>query len=118
MSGPNDRFFSDGRRPCFACGAPIGASGAARAHTADGQNVLVGSSCWQKILSASTDARGGEHTGYQPLRGGPRLWAGWIDDEELAAFAPASDAVEAVRAAARDDASSAAYAAVLWRGRR
>lgn len=68
---------------CFACGARIGKSGCARAHTADGQNVYVGSSCWQKILSASTDVRGGEHAGYQPPKGGPRLWAGWIERDEV-----------------------------------
>jgi hypothetical protein len=50
--------------PCFACGRP----GATRmVDTRDDQIVRVGSDCYRKIESAG-------EKGYQPPRGGPRLY--------------------------------------------
>jgi hypothetical protein len=58
---------------CFACGRPFRQNSYGRivfhpeALTLDGQRVFVGYDCAKKINSAGAD-------GYQPPRGGPRLW--------------------------------------------
>ncbi len=53
---------------CFACDRPL-KSDADRHHadTRDGQIVFIGSECLKKIRAAEDD-------GYQPPKGGPRLW--------------------------------------------
>lgn len=51
---------------CFACGRPLGAN-PHRADTRDAQVVDVGRECYRLIEAAGED-------GYQPPRGGPRLW--------------------------------------------
>lgn len=56
--GPDDR--------CFACGRALGKSPAI-ADTRDGQMVYVGRECYRLIAAAG-------EAGYQPQRGGPRLW--------------------------------------------
>lgn len=56
---------------CFACGKQIKLDDEcepACADTRDGQIVYVGPECWRKIQKADT-------LGYQPSKGGPRLWA-------------------------------------------
>lgn len=51
---------------CFACGKPLGARPLA-VDTRDDQIVSVGRECAKLILAAGTE-------GYQPPRGGPRLY--------------------------------------------
>jgi len=50
---------------CFACGRQIYTC--SLADTRDGQEVFVGAECYRKIMAA------GEN-GYQPPRGGPKLY--------------------------------------------
>lgn len=57
---------ADGGRRCFACGRNVGRN-PAMADTRDAQTVEVGRECYKLIK------RAGER-GYQPERGGPRLW--------------------------------------------
>ena len=52
---------------CFACGRPLGAN-PRLADTRDGQTAYVGSECWGRIVAAG-------EVGWQPPRGGPRLYA-------------------------------------------
>ena len=51
---------------CFACDRKI-AKGAVNADTRDGQVVIVGPECYRKIRKAGA-------VGYQPPKGGPRLF--------------------------------------------
>lgn len=51
---------------CFACNRPLGGHPAS-ADTRDGQVVYVGGECERHILAAGDD-------GYQPPKGGPRLY--------------------------------------------
>lgn len=51
---------------CFACGRPLGRN-PRMADTRDEQMVYVGCECW-KLIRAAGEA------GYQPPRGGPRLF--------------------------------------------
>ena len=51
---------------CFACGRHL-LSKAHLVDTRDGQTVYVGPNCYEKILKA-------KEAGYQPPKGGPRLW--------------------------------------------
>ena len=53
-------------RCCFACGKKTGTNPNI-ADTRDDQIVFVGMECYRRIVAAG-DA------GYQPERGGPRLW--------------------------------------------
>ena len=53
-------------RACFACGRKLGRN-PTLADTRDGQTAFVGSECWKLIKKAG-------EAGYQPLRGGPKLW--------------------------------------------
>jgi hypothetical protein len=52
--------------PCFACGRHLGKN-PLRVDTRDGQTVFVGRECVKHVLAAG-DA------GWQPPRGGPRLF--------------------------------------------
>lgn len=51
---------------CFACGHKLG-SVPKLVDTRDGQKVYVGSDCYKRIFRA-------DPAGYQPPRGGPRLF--------------------------------------------
>ena len=51
---------------CFACGRKLGKS-PKLVTCADEQTVYVGSECYKLIVAA-------KHEGYQPPRGGPRLY--------------------------------------------
>lgn len=66
---PPDILPSEDER-CFACGKKLGKRKAHGAHTDDEQNVFVGSECYKLILAAG-------RKGYQPKRGGPRLFPDW-----------------------------------------
>lgn len=59
---------------CFACDRPLGKN-PRLVDTRDGQKVYVGSEC-AKLVDDAGDA------GYQPPRGGPRLWPLAISEEE------------------------------------
>lgn len=63
---------------CFACGRPLGAAKPVEADTLEDQRVIVGPECARHIRAA------GEH-GWQPKRGGPRLYQ--LSDERRAYFA-------------------------------
>lgn len=52
---------------CFACGKRLGTRMPGRADTRDGQWVYVGSECSKRIETAGDE-------GWQPPRGGPRLF--------------------------------------------
>lgn len=53
---------------CFACGRPITTDrGMHLVDTRDGQLAFVGGDCFAKVRAAGAD-------GYQPPKGGPRLW--------------------------------------------
>lgn len=53
---------------CFACDRPLGGDMSIHsADTRDDQIVYVGSECFKKIKAA-------REKGYQPPKGGPRLW--------------------------------------------
>lgn len=52
---------------CFACGRVITAEPPPMADTRDGQLVYVGPECMRRIVTAGDE-------GYQPPKGGPRLW--------------------------------------------
>lgn len=52
---------------CFACGRAITRFPPAVVDTRDDQTVYVGPDCFQKVKQAG-------EAGYQPPRGGPRLW--------------------------------------------
>ncbi|WP_187084021.1 hypothetical protein [Ramlibacter albus] len=56
------------RERCFACDRVIRDRNPLRADTRDAQLVFVGSDCYRKIVNADDD-------GYQPPKGGPRLFA-------------------------------------------
>lgn len=57
----------DQNEKCFACGRRLHASRPATARAGDGQTVLVGITCATKITEAGA-------AGYEPPRGGPRLY--------------------------------------------
>lgn len=66
-------------QPCYACGRTVDMKGATRAvvlEDDDGQHVFVGPRCFEHIRQAGT-------AGFQPARGGPRLFA---DAEARAAY--------------------------------
>lgn len=68
FTGSFSSFPHDSSDRCFACGRLIGRLAKERmADTRDGQTVAVGADCMKKI-----EAAGG--TGYQPPKGGPRLY--------------------------------------------
>jgi hypothetical protein len=50
---------------CFACDKPLNSYNCV--DTRDDQVVFVGSECYRKIIASG-------ETGYQPPKGGPRLW--------------------------------------------
>jgi hypothetical protein len=52
---------------CFACDRPLGRN-PFRVDTRDGQTVFVGDVCYANVVKAG-------EAGYQPPKGGPRLWA-------------------------------------------
>ena len=52
---------------CFACGRPLG-SNPTLVDTRDGQLVYVGPECFGKVAS------GNPNGGWQPPKGGPRLY--------------------------------------------
>lgn len=52
---------------CFACGKKLGRNPAI-ADTRDSQYVFVGTDCYRQIKQTG-------EVGYQPPKGGPRLWA-------------------------------------------
>jgi hypothetical protein len=54
------------RERCFACGRALGRDPTV-VDTRDAQRVYVGRGCYRLVVEA------GEH-GYQPPKGGPRLW--------------------------------------------
>lgn len=54
------------REPCYACGRPLRGRGRL-VGCKDDQAVYVGSDCFRMIRNAGTE-------GYQPPRGGPRLY--------------------------------------------
>lgn len=58
--------MSNANEKCFACGRQLGKT-PHRVDTRDDQTVFVGRECYKLI------ERAGE-TGYQPPRGGPRLY--------------------------------------------
>lgn len=58
--------FTSPPERCFACGRPLGCT-PRTVDTRDDQFVFVGMECLKLVLAAG-DA------GYQPPRGGPRLW--------------------------------------------
>lgn len=58
--------------PCFCCGRKL-RKNKFLAHTEDGQNVYVGPECHELIRGIEVSK-----TGYQPVRGGPRIFIGWI----------------------------------------
>lgn len=63
------KYVRDGTEVCFACGRKIGKREKMYdADTRDDQRVFVGASCMKKIKAGGVG-------GYQPERGGPRLWA-------------------------------------------
>jgi hypothetical protein len=51
---------------CFACGKPLHGDGE-RVACIDDQEPMVGSDCFKKIRKSGAE-------GYQPKRGGPRLY--------------------------------------------
>ncbi len=51
---------------CFACGRRLGAA-AVVVDTRDSQSVAVGRECYKLVVAAGD-------VGYQPPKGGPRLW--------------------------------------------
>lgn len=58
-------FHPSSKEHCFACGRRLGK--AKLVDTRDGQAVYVGPECYERVLAAGDK-------GYQPARGGPRLW--------------------------------------------
>ena len=55
------------KEKCFACGKVIHRAVPLLADTRDDQVTFVGADCWRKVKEAG-------EAGYQPPRGGPRLY--------------------------------------------
>lgn len=61
---------------CFACDKPIQPGKECMVETADHQTVYVGSECYRKVKAAAKNPGTGfePERGYQPPKGGPRLY--------------------------------------------
>lgn len=53
---------------CFACGRKLGKKEPILVDTRDAQKIYVGSECAKLVIASGEE-------GYQPPKGGPRLWA-------------------------------------------